>query len=448
MSIKSENKPIDRCRGCGSKALTPAFNLGGDAAYVFCDGEKDATACGLLQRAVSPQKDNADLTATPISRTHRHRLRGVVTEAMSMISTRDGLSLDIGCGDGTLMSFYPRWIEAFAVDKIAPDERAKDWGKAVHGSFPEKEITKKLKGFVGARKFDVITCVSAFQESEDPTAFLAGVKNHLADDGVFVLETAYASLGLVRNGVGMFNDNALCVHTLTTIERIARLNGLKIVRGTMTETDGGALRLFLTHNAYVGHDYVPWLEGLARLWDEEMSLALTSRATYQAFAHRIDINRMAVESYIEEMRQYGEHAHIIGDTSDMSALMNCFEISSDVVSFIVSRHEDRIGSSVEMEDGSRIEIISEEDSQHALPDIYIAPNHLRREVLEHWREAIFNGCRVVFLTPDIEIIDSDNYGTELGKCLAVTEGPGSLETLKAVLSTVRRPRLVAVSSAS
>ncbi|MEE9330502.1 MAG: class I SAM-dependent methyltransferase [Parvularculaceae bacterium] len=440
-------KPIERCRGCGSKSLTPAFTFGGDAAYVFCDGEKDATACGLLQRAATPLLQDTIDTAPPVTRTHRHRLRGAVTEAMEMISTRDGLALDIGCGDGTLMSFYPRWIEAYAVDQLMPDERIRDWGKAVHGSFPEGDVVKTLRSHIGKRKFDVITAISVFQEIEDPSAFFGGIKDLLADDGVCVLETPYASLGLVRNAVGMFHNSALTIHTLTTIERLARLNGLKIVRGAMTETDGGALRLFLTHNCYVGHDYVPWLESLARLWDEEIALALTSRSTYQAFSHRIDANRQTVDSFLEEMRDYGEHAHVIGSDPAMIALLEAFEIGPDVVSFIVSRHEDKISSRVHIGRAEAgIEVISEEDSRQASPDVYLAPNSLRREILEHWRESIFAGVRIVFMTPDLEIVDADNYGTELGKCLALTDGPGSLETLKAVLSTVRRPRLVAVSN--
>ncbi len=438
---------VTRCRACGSKALSPAFSLGESAEYVFCDPDKDVTACGLLQRIT---RDDAGVPspAEPVSRTHRHRLRAAVTEAMEMITTRDGTALDIGCGDGTLMSFYPRWVEAFGVDQVEPDPRVKDWGTAVVGAFPEKSSLNKLKSHTGTRRFDIITAISVLGEQDLPGPFLMSIKDLLADDGVAIIETPYASLALMRNNVGVFHDRAISIYTLTILEAEARKAGLKIVRGAMTETEGGSIRLFLTHADYTGHDYVPWLEQLARLWDEENVLCLTSRQTYQAFAQRVDANRRAVQHVFTEMRKYGEHAHVLGADMSMKAMLDFFSITGEHVSFIVSRDKNNKTVRRNMVVGSgHVEIVAEEDVRLALPDYLIGFGSQRREILEHWREAIFDGVKVIFLTPELEIVDDQNYGAELGKALAVTDGPGSVETLKAVLSTVRRPRLVAVNEA-
>ncbi len=438
---------VTRCRACGSKALSPAFSLGYGGDYVFCDPDKDATACGLLQKVTADDLVVPEIIE-PVSRTRRHRLRAAVIEAMEMITTRDGSSLDIGCGDGTLMSFYPRWVNAYGVDVVQPDDQVKDWGKAVTGSFPDKSTLDKLKSHTGSRRFDIITAISVLGEQQEPGKFLTSIKDLLADDGVAVVETPYASLALMRNNIGIFHENVQAVYTLTTLEAEARKAGLKIVRGAMSETDGGSLRIFLTHDGYAGHDYVPWLEQLARLWDEENALSLASKQTYQAFMQRVGGNRKTVQNFLKELHQYGEHAHILGADEVMKTTMQFYGISAEHVSFIVSRDKEQYDTRRHMTiDGSEIEVVTEDDVRLAQPDYLIAFAGHRREVLEHWREAIFDGVKVAFLTPEFEIVSDENYGAELGKALAVTDGPGSVETLKAVLSTVRRPRLVAVNPA-
>ncbi|MCI5046216.1 MAG: class I SAM-dependent methyltransferase [Aquisalinus sp.] len=440
-------KLVTRCRACGSKSLSPAFSLGQDRDYVFCDPDKDVTACGLLQQAVIADRESTP-QAEGVSRSHRHRLRAAVSEAMEMVTTRDGLALDIGCGDGTLTSFYPRWIEAVSVDKVDPGKGAHDWAKIVQGVFPEKATLERIRDHAGKRKFDIITAISVLGEQTAPGAFLIALRDQLADDGIAIIETTYASLALMRNHVDAFHHDAETIFTLTNLEAEARKAGLKIVRGAMTETNGGSIRLFLTHEDYAGHDYVPWLEQLARLWDEESVLNLASRATFQAFIQRVERNKAEMADILDNMERFNLHAHVIGADPAMRALLETYGISGSHVSFVIGRETGEVKTPRNMPVGDGfIEIVAEEDVRLAQPDYLFACASQRREVLEHWRDAIFNGVKVVFLTPEVEIIDDKNYGTELGKALAVTDGPGSVETLKAVLSTVRRPRLVAVNTA-
>ncbi|WP_306250907.1 methyltransferase domain-containing protein [Parvularcula sp. IMCC14364] len=440
-------KLVTRCRACGSKSLSPAFSLGDGRDYVFCDPDKDVTACGLLQQATMTQRDD-NAVCEGVSRSHRHRLRAAVSEAMEMVTTRDGLALDIGCGDGTLTSFYPRWIEAVSVDVVTPVEGASDWAKVVTGAFPEKPALSAIRKHAGNRKFDIITAISVLGEQSAPGQFLLAIREQLVDDGIAIVETTYASLALMRNHVDAFHEQAEAVYTLTNLEAEVRKAGLKIVRGAMTETNGGSIRLFLAHDGYAGHDYVPWLEQLARLWDEESVLNLANRATFQAFIQRVERNKSEMADILDNMERYNLHAHVIGADTAMRALLDTYGINGNHVSFVIGRGPDegRTPRNLPVGDGF-VEVVAEEDVRLAQPDYLFGCASQRREILEHWRDAIFNGVKVVFLTPEVEIIDDRNYGAELGKALAVTDGPGSVDTLKAVLSTVRRPRLVAVNTA-
>ena len=428
--MKLENRT--NCRACGAQALTPILKLEGDDGYVLCDPSKDINACGLVQRQHRSQaKAQAPAPTTQIE---KHRQRSLVSEVMEMLSTRDGHALQIECGDGSLLSQFPRWIETHGTAEI-PNASLNE--EVMSGRFPSKNLVRRLKMKVGAGGFDVITCVDQFAKSDDARSWFEGVAFLLAHDGVFVLETPYLSLALMRNAIEQFHHQANAIYSLSVLERLANATGLKIVRGAMSETAGGSLRVFFCHQDYEGFDFVPWLDQLARLWDEEASLNLVSRQPYQAMIHRVNANRQQLESLIREMKNYGEHAHILGADERMQKLLSYYALDQEVVSAVVDNH--RVGPIGD------IEVICESESRAAIPDLYIAPSHARREILESWRDEIFAGARIVFLSPEFEVVTRENYATALGKCLAITDGPGSVETLRNVLMAVRRPQLVTVN---
>ncbi len=421
------------CRACGAETLTPLFSLGGDDAFVLCDPSQDGKACGLVQRAEAA--DIESRRPVPATQTDKHRQRSLVAEVMEMLSTRDGRALDIGCGDGSLQAQFPRWIETFGTNECANLAVNAD---AMTGRFPGKSLLRRLKVKAGEGGFDVITCVDEFAATNNAKEFLAASAELLAYDGVFVLETPYLSLALMRNDVGQFNQRAQGIYTLSVLEKLANEAGLKIVRGAMSETAGGSLRLFMCHQDYDGFDFVPWLDQLARLWDEEASLNLVSRQPYQAMLQRISINHQYCDALVREMQRYGEDAAVLGADERMIKMIQSYEIPADIITAIVDNHYvgDDLGAVV----------ISEAESREAPPDIYFAPSWRRREILETWRESIFSGARIVFLSPDYEVVSRENYATALGKCLAVTDAPGSVETLRSVLRAVHRPHLVAVNT--
>lgn len=90
------------------------------------------------------------------------------------------------------------------------------------------------------------------------------------------------------------------------------------------------------------------------------------------------------------------------------------------------------------------EVITPEMAQEAPADVLIVPPWRRREALENWHDAIMAGMRLVFVEPEFLVIDADNYATELGRALAVTDGPGSVATLRAALSAMGGPVLSVV----
>ncbi|MBT8472807.1 MAG: methyltransferase domain-containing protein [Marinicaulis sp.] len=440
-------KKITSCRACGSKALTPAFSILLGAAprkmwrngkenveYLLCDPSRDSRACGLLQSAVP----NAYEDTTPSGRhsSTREHLRAVATESLELISGRDCSALDIGCNDGTLLSYYPRWVDRHGVDPAAPVDEIGEWAWTAREAFPSSELDSAF----GKKKFDIISAVSVFEYIDDPRAMLARIKLLLAEDGVFALETLYSPMVLTRNSVEALQSGVSAVYSLSALEWLIREADLKIFKGTLTTKEGGSIRLFITHKDNDEFDFDPWYERLAKLWDEENALAMRSIQPYQTFERRAEDIQERFVTLLDEIASRGECAQILGADSQTDALLRWAGRSAKVVTAVVDTHVSRENETLG-EKGPRI--ISETDCRAAEPDYLIAPARYKRELLERWREAILLGARLIFVTPQPHIVDASNFATEYGKSLEGGDSGSGVETLRSILAASGGPRLVA-----
>lgn len=449
-------KRISHCRACGSAALSPAFTLEGigahpgrkgllgrakadSAEYVLCDSSKDVHACGLLQNAYVSEEPRKRIGPSGAFRTTRSSLRSLATEGLELISGRDCAALDIGCSDGTLLSFYPRWVDRYGVDPSDASDQIGDWAWSAKTAFPSADLDRAFAG----KKFDLITAASVLEEVNEPRAFFARVKSLLTEDGVFALETLYAAMTLTRTAADAFAGGVAAVYSISVLERILRDCELKIFRGTLTEKDGGSIRLFITHAESADYDFDPWFERLAQLWDEENALSLRTRAPYQAFEHRTHDARQAFREMMAGLTSRDEKAHLFG--ADAGSVMLYAWAGKNAKAI-----EAAIGVG-EIEDGARLltggpAIISENESRAIEPDYLIAPPSLKREILERWRDPILRGAKVIFATPHAHVVHSGNYAAEFGKSLSGGDGAGGAENLRAILSAAGGLRLVSDSS--
>ncbi|HBK91107.1 MAG TPA: hypothetical protein DDZ68_05500 [Parvularcula sp.] len=432
--------------------MTPAFALEGAvnggarkgllgrakseaAEFVLCDPARDVHACGLLQSATLTDAPPKRSAPSGIYRTTRSSLRAMATEGLELISGRDCAALDIGCSDGTLLSFYPRWVERFGVDPSDDIDGVGAWTWTAKTAFPGPEIDRAFAG----KKFDLITAASTLEEVDEPRAFLARVKSLLTCDGVFCLETLYAPMALTHTAADTFAGGLSAVYSLTVLERLLRDCELKVFRGALTEKDGGSIRLFITHADSAEYDFDPWYERLAQLWDEENALGLRSIQPYQAFAARAaDIRRNFAEK-IAEFSKCNQSVHLYGAGPGAAMLHSWAGAGADIIEAAVVAEA--------FGDGARLcaggpSLVSETESRAVNPDWLIAPASLKREVLERWREYVLQGGKVLFVTPDVHAVNAGNYAVEFGKSLAGAEGGGGADSLRSILKAAGGLRVV------
>lgn len=432
--------------------MTPAFALEGagngagrkgliarakneSVEFVLCDPTRDVHACGLLQNAHVSDGPAARTAPSGVFRVTRSSLRALATEGLELISGRDCAALDIGCSDGTLLSFYPRWVDRYGVDLSDDVDEIGAWTWSAKTRFPGPEIDRAFAG----KKFDLITAASTFEEVDEPRAFLARVKSLLTPDGVFCLETLYAPMALTHTAADTLASGVSAVYSLTVLERLLRDCDLKVFRGALTEKDGGSIRLFITHSESPEYDFDPWYERLAQLWDEENALGLRSIQPYQAFATRAAEIRAAFAEQIAEFSKRGFSVHLFGTDAGAAMLYAWAGAKADIIEAAVV--------ATAFEDGARLvaggpAIISEQESRAVNPDCLIAPSALKREILERWRDYILEGGKALFVTPGVHVVNAANYAAEFGKSLAGAEGGGGADSLRSILRAAGGLRVV------
>ncbi len=432
--------------------MTPAFALEGalngagrkgllgraraePAEFLLCDPARDVHACGLLQNAYVSDVPVRRAAPSGVYRTTRSSLRAMATEGLELISGRDCAALDIGCSDGTLLSFYPRWVDRFGVDPSDDIDGIGAWTWSAKTAFPGPETDRAFAG----KKFDLITAASMLEEVNEPRAFLARVKSLLTEDGVFCAETLYAPMALTHTAADTFASGISAVYSLTVLERILRDCDLKIFRGALTEKDGGSIRLFITHASSPEYDFDPWYERLAQLWDEENALGLRSIQPYQAFAARAGAVRAAFAEQVADFSRRNQSVHLYGSDAGAAMLYAWAGDESGVIEAAVV--------ATAFDDGARLchggpSIISEAESRSVNPDVLIAPASLKREILERWREYILSGGKALFVTPNVHAVTAANYASEFGKSLAGADGGAGADSLRAILKAAGGLRVV------
>ncbi len=410
------------CRVCGSSALTPIINIGEQhlqgsfikpgkelppirkisTTLMRCDPTRDENACGLLQMEHSVPPEilySAYWYRSGTNDTMRNHLKGIVDEAIETSKLQNGIALDIGCNDGTLLSYYPPSFKKFGVDPSDIIPVSSDDIKIVRDLFPSEELSKTLKG----RKLDIVTSIAMFYDLEDPIRFCKEIKNVLAPEGLWVFEMSYMPSMLKMNSYDTICHEHLEYYSLAVIEYILHKADLKIVNATLNDINGGSIRCFATHSDNFMFKSDEYFNNILTLRQEEFDLELDTDKPYKNFQDRINVHRDDLNSLLKSLKREGKSIHIYGASTKGNTILQWCGIDHRIIDFAAERNPDKYGARTL---GTDIPIISEAESRAMNPDYYLVlPWHFKKEFVEREAETIRNGTKLIFPLPSVEIID-------------------------------------------
>lgn len=412
------------CRVCGSEKLTRVIDLGEQylqgsfikhdrerpalrkipISLVRCDPMKDETACGLLQMEYSVPSEilySSYWYQSGTNQTMREHLKQITDEAVSMSKNPKSMVLDIGCNDGTLLSFYPDDFIKYGIDPSNISVKSNQNIKFIRDTFPSQELLKELQG----KKFNIITSVAMFYDLEDPVHFTSELKNILDENGLWIFELSYMPSMLRMNSYDTICHEHLEYYSLAVLEYIMKKAEMKIINAVLNDINGGSIRCYVTHRDNFIFKSNEFENNIRILHRDEFDIELDTDKPYSNFQDKINIHRDELSKLLKGIKGLNKTIHVYGASTKGNTILQWCGFDNRMIDYAADRNPEKHGAYTI---GTNILIISEEKSREMKPDYYLVlPWHFRKEFLEREKEIIKSGTSLIFPLPEIEIIGQD-----------------------------------------
>ena len=419
------------CRICRSSALTKVIELGEQqlqgsfvkpgkempsirkipTQLVRCDPTKEENACGLLQMAISVPPQilySSYWYRSGTNQTMRDHLSNIATKAADMLGEKNAFVLDIGCNDGTLLSYYPDSYVKYGIDPSDVAQEVNNDVYVIQDIFP----SAKLTNIIGDKRFDIITSIAMFYDMEDPVSFVNDLKKVLSEEGIWIFEMSYMPAMLEMNSYDTICHEHLEYYSFSVIEYLLKRCNMKVVNVEFNDINGGSICCYATHTSNYKYNIVEYKREIEQVQQREFDLELDTDKPYMNFQARINQHKEELVSLMKGLKRSGNTIHIYGASTKGNTILQWCGIDNTIIDYAADRSKEKDGARTI---GTDIPIISEEKSRAMNPDYYLVlPWHFRSEFLERESDMINKGVGFIFPLPEIEIIKKERLLQAVG----------------------------------
>lgn len=392
------------CRVCDSTRLEPAVDLGEQPwCNHFLKAEEVGTEpmyplrvvyccdCRTAQLDYTVKKeimfgDHTYLSGVTRSLSeHFRKVAAEVDQRFGGQNNRPKSVLDIGSNDGTqLKHFQTLGYDVLGVESSKRTAQiANQAGVNTLNEFFNLELVRRL-----GRKFDVINAAGVFFHLEELHSVTEGIREGLADDGVFVVQFLYMKQIVENLAFDQIYHEHLLYYNLATIEVLLNRHGLAMFDAYVSPIHGGSVIGFVTHRGRRAPT-----ERLNRLRAAEAEHQSNELETYLEFARRIERMKAENLAYLDEAKRLGKTIFGMGAPVKGNTLLNYFGIGKQYLDCLVEKNELRRGL---FSPGQHLPIAIESELA-APPDIYyVLAWNFKQEILANNRLLIEQGVEFFF----------------------------------------------------
>lgn len=411
----------NKCRSCGSDALTDILSLGDLYVSNFVDSQDsqeneephplelvlcdvDKGGCGLLQlrHTVSPQKMYRNYWyRSGVNKTMVKELIGIANIAEKIVTlTAEDIVVDIGCNDGTLFRGYNtknvNLVGFEPAQNLIP--YAQEFTSKIFNDFFSSEPF--IKEF-NDKKAKIITAIAMFYDLDDPNTFVKDIKEILHPEGIFIIQMSYLPSMLKQNAFDNICHEHIEYYSLFSLENLLKKHGLEIFDVELNDINGGSFRIYIRNTGRQIGDR----EGKKRvesIFALEEELGLQRKETYDQFVSRVYKIRDDLCGFIRSEVNKGKKIYIYGASTKGNTLLQFFNLDSGLIKAAADRNPIKWGKKTI---GTNIPIISEEQARKEKPDYFlILPWHFMSEFLQREKRYLKSGGKFIVPLPKFRII--------------------------------------------
>lgn len=409
------------CRISGEKT-TPLFSLGKLYLSDFIEIDQSPKYEPVeLEMRLAPRSGLVQLTHTVpgnimyqkywyksgTNATMTNELMGIAKRAQELMSLKPGdVFLDIGCNDGTLLSFVEKNIVRIGFDpNDFKSESSKYADIIVNNYFSFREYQKTSHG---NKKAKVITSIAMFYDLENPNSFVQDVKNTLDKNGLWIIQMSYLPLMLKQLAFDNICHEHLEYYTLESLKFLLEKNGLSVVDCELNDINGGSFRIYIRHKNANPTDFstAPYRDvantRVESILAYERGLGLKKKKIYMDFWKDINALRTETVAFIKKEKKKGKSIWGYGASTKGNTLLQWFGLDSTLIDGIAERSPAKFRLKTA---GTNIPIFSEEEMRKANPDyLLVLPWHFINEFKKRESAFLQKGGKLIVPCPKFEVI--------------------------------------------
>jgi NDP-4-keto-2,6-dideoxyhexose 3-C-methyltransferase len=397
------------CRVCGSENLWPFLDLGNQPIPRF---PKSATeqvphaplvlvkceSCELVQLSESVPRDllfKEFWYQSGISSTIRSDLEKIAKEGLKDGGIRDGnVVVDIGCNDGTLLSFIDPSITRIGFEPaLNLAIMAEKHGRVLPQYFSSNRYLSLFE------KAKVIFAIAMFYDLEDPVGFCREVASCLRDDGVFVVQQNYLGSMLQNTAYDNVCHEHLTYFSLRTLQDTLAKVGLEIYRVELNKINGGSMKTFIAKKGKRSvEDSVKTLE------IAEVSSDYAGRKIYRDFSYRVRASARKLNMALEATFEAKKNVMIYGAGTRGATLFEFSTLFYKQKPNIVGALDNNPEKHGRYYLDTGIPIVSRDHAVKKPPDYFLVlPYHLADEIVQKEKDTFPNTEWIVPL-PEFRVV--------------------------------------------
>lgn len=422
----NSSRPITTRKTCriSNEKLVDLFSLGEIYVSDFvASGKKPHLPPVDLRLCLAPRSGLIQLAHTvPSDEMYRHywyrsgtnatmakELEQIARTTQDLIKTKAGdMFIDIGCNDGTLLSFVdPNLIRVgFDPAQNGYKELSRKHANLIVEDYFNYPALAKSR--YGKKKAMAITSIAMFYDLENPNIFVRDIRRSLHDNGLWVIQMSYLPLMLQQLAFDNICHEHLEYYSLSSFTNLLDRHGLKVVDCMLNDVNGGSFRIYIQKTkadpaCFATAPYRDVAQYRVRTTlSHEQKLGLNKPRIYVDFYKKSEDLKNQTVAFIKKEKKRGKTIWGYGASTKGNTLLQWFGLDSSLIDAIAERSPAKFGLRTV---GTDIPIYSEEKMRKSKPDyLLILPWHFISEFKK--REACFleRGGKFIVPCPKFEII--------------------------------------------
>jgi SAM-dependent methyltransferase len=324
------------CRMCGEEFTQTAFKLSdspiADSYHDEANHEPKfplevfvCSSCGQVQlkHVVWPDEIYKEyIYWTKTSPDLQAHFKQYSNDALVKINKNNGLMVDVGCNDGTLLKNFAK--RGWKVCGVEPAENI--------SAYLTKENINHINGYMDIDvalqivhehgQADLITCNNVFANVNDTDAFMAAINELLKKDGTFIIEANYL-LDMLKNQVfDYIYHEHLSYFSLSSVNALCQRHGMEIYDLQLVNTKGGSFR------SYIGFQSKHVIQPIVmQQLAKEVEIGIHSANMFKMWMEDIDTKGRQIKSTLTQLKSDGKTIVGYGASATVTTLIHHFKLT-------------------------------------------------------------------------------------------------------------------------